>query len=196
MSVQVQKNSSNEDSESIIKATRGIALSMAAISIALAALCLALLSFANTQSHPNDVFYNTALPLILVFLGTTFVLVAALDVDWVVDQFQDSDWKTILGKKEADPTHLDQFSVRLALFNRGYFLMCICVAGLSFMILLQGLYKLAPVDTALFRFSLIVSILWSLYIIFQMMTKKAGRFAFALIALGMVLGSVLVDVLT
>ena len=176
MSTSSQNKSSNEEPESIIKATRGIALSMAAISIALAALCLALLSFSNTQSRPNDIIYNTIVPIALVVLGTTFVLVSALSIDWVVDQFQDGDWKIVLGKKEADPQQLDQFSVRLALFNRGYFLMCIYIAGLSFMILLQGLYKLAPVDTPLFRFSLIVSILWSLYIIFQMMTKKSGRF--------------------
>jgi hypothetical protein len=123
MTTDLPKKHNAEEFESTIKVARGIALSLAAISIALAALCLALLTFTSTQNRPNDIFFSRGVPITLIILGTFFVLASALIIDWVVNQFHDDDWKTILSK-DISPQRFDQFSVRLNLFNSGYFLMC------------------------------------------------------------------------
>ena len=134
----------------------------------------------------------------LLVLGTVFVLVCALSLDWVIDRLEISAWIIILKKGEGYTFKKgwDKFYERLSLFNSGYFLLSVCIAGLSFVILLQGLYKLASPQTEMFTLSLIFSGLWSLYIVFQMMTKNLGKIIFALIALGVVIGSVLITIFT
>jgi hypothetical protein len=184
------KNPVDNTDKEYIRAARSIALSMAALSVALAAFCLALLSFSN-QYKPDAQVLDKFVPITLLTLGTVFIFTSALSLDWVVDSFKPADWKAIIGNNPSpDPARFDQILVRFNLFNHGYFILCIGIATLSFIILLQGIHEVASDNTGFYYIALLFALVWSVYIVCQMMTLETIRASYGLFIFAMLLGSI------
>ncbi|MDQ3821462.1 MAG: hypothetical protein M3362_27800 [Acidobacteriota bacterium] len=168
------------------------ALTSASISVALGAICLALLSLMSPQRDTSRLYAPEVVVFALLLIGVALVFNAALTIDWIVDRFDEEDWLRILGRSSA-PYKADQFLARLRLFNGGYFLLCLGMAGLSFAILSQAPSKLGSISPVVSKTSYIISALFSGYIIVQMMTYKTGKLMYAVIAfllsVGIVLGA-------
>jgi hypothetical protein len=185
------KNTADNINTESIRAARSIALSIAGISIALAAFCLALLSFNNQSSSNLPTSFDKVVALSLLILGTVFIFTASLSLDWIIDRFEMNDWKAVLGDDmRPDFQRNDQFPLRFGLFNHGYFILCMGIAVLSFIILFQGIHELALPNSRLYPISIITSVLWSVYVVLQMMTFEKIKVQFGLIAIGAVLTAV------
>lgn len=191
-----QKEKINESYSSSIPAiVHGTALASATISISLAAICLALLSLSRTQGQLGSFYLPTNITFALPLIGVALVFNAALTIDWIIDRFEKEDWAKVL-RSDKDPNRSDQVLARLQLFNGGYFILCLCMAGLCFTILSEAASKLESIDLKISKIAYFLSFLFSGYIIFQMMTLKAGNRRYAPIALiltvGIIIGAILV----
>ena len=177
-----------EKQSELPKIARDTALAGARISVGLAALCFGLLALSGSTGSAFPIELSPQLSLLIIVLGVLLVYGAALSIDFVVDHFLKEDWGAL---GVSDPYRYDQIFVRMRLFQGGYFVLSLCMAGLCSAILVQAPSQLGLEDPDLRTWINIGIGLGSGYLFFQMMTWKWGHVWFALIAFAVCMGVVL-----
>ena len=164
------------------KVSQSAALTMATLSVSMAALLLAVSGILQASGAAQGQTGPAPLPREpITLLAVILVYAASLCLDWVIDSYTLDDWRWIFGKHQSDAMlgaertdgtphryKRDQWTARRHLYNGGYFFLAVFIASLHAILLYQVVEARSSV---FFRpWVVIATAVTSFFIIYQMMT--------------------------